>query len=564
MRARPHAFGLLLAIAASCSSPPAQRTGASPTAAAPAPEPGDASTPLLPRPRMLRWVPADTAYFFGVLTPPAADHVEREYIARLAAYEQVLPAVERLRRARPSEMKRLSFLMRLELSLLAELGGTATREKLAGVGLDPVTVYAFYAIGMVPVVRIQLSDPARFSAVLARVAARLQIQRAALAGQTYYGAREDALYWVLAMVDGDLVAAMIPPDQRAAVLPAVLGQRAPARSMATDRGLDRLAASYGLSPSGLGYVSMVSLAAAVGGALPAPCRDELTAMAGAVPRVVLGTTAATGQEMRLHSVVEMRSDLSAALRDLRGEVPRAEPTSSAAAAIEIAAALDVGALVGGLGSTLDRIRARPFRCAALGWLNDLARTQGKTLRQTGRALVGVRGASLAVRNIDGLTSGGADLFFLFGTDRPGDLLDRLASSMGARRPGLEPGDPPVELKLPIGALLGAVHGAIGRRAVGLSIGAEARELTEMLSADVVDDPPLFFMRIDPKVVAQLRALVVGNQPSADPRMASIDADLARKLADIDASANDRFAELSMIVRATQRGLEIDFAGRYAR
>jgi hypothetical protein len=166
-----------------------------------------------------------------------------------------------------------------------------------------------------------------------------------------------------------------------------------------------------------------------------------------------------------------------------------------------------------------------------------------------------------VRNIEGLTLGKADLFFLFGTDRPGDLLDRLAAAMGTRRPRLQPGDAPVELKVPLSSL-GAVHGGVAPRAAGLSVGAEPAELTEMLSADAVDDPPMFFFRIDPGAVAQLRALIAGAAPGADPRMAAADPDLARQLAEIESSDLDRFAEGITTARATQRGLEIDFVGRY--
>ncbi len=69
---------------------------------------------------------------------------------------------------------------------------------------------------------------------------------------------------------------------------------------------------------------MKSIAASLGAALPAPCRDELVEVAGAIPRVAVGLTAATGEQMRARSAVEMRADVAGAIAGLRGEVPGSE------------------------------------------------------------------------------------------------------------------------------------------------------------------------------------------------------------------------------------------------
>lgn len=553
-----------MSLAAACSSSPAPRPDPSRPAASvretPAAE--ERAIPPLPRPDYLKLVPSDTPFFFGALSPLPAGYAAREYVSRLASYEKIRPAVERLRRQRPKEMKRIGFLIRLQVALLAELGGAATSEKLAAIGLDPATVGALYGLGMNPVVRIRLSDPPRFAAALARMAARLEpIERATLAGQRYYAAREEAVLWILAVSGSDLVIALIPPAERAAALPLLLGQRLPARSLAADRSLDHLAAEYGLTPVGLGYADVGGMAAAFGGALRGPCSAELGELAAAVPRVVVGLTRASAEEVRVRSMVEARSDLAGALMGLRGEVPSAERSGTAAAPLEIAAAVDMSALVTSLGGGLTRIGARPLQCPALAWLNDLARSQGATLRQAGRALAGVRGASVAVRNLEGVASGSADFFFLFGTDRPGELLGRLAGALGAAPPSLDPGDPPVELPSPLGSMFGKLHVALARRAVGLSVGAEANELAELLSAGVVDDPPLLFVRLDPQAFGPLLRL---GAAGGDPRIAALDPELARNLADIDVTELERFDDIAITARATPRGLEVELDGRYPR
>ncbi|HKE13877.1 MAG TPA: hypothetical protein VKB80_03355, partial [Kofleriaceae bacterium] len=330
MFARRWCWPILLSLAAACSSSPAPQ--AQPTQAGQAAPPGARlSSPqspsgraaaALPRPDFLRLIPADTPYLFAALAPVPAGYAAREYVSRLAAYEKVLPAVERLRRQRPAEMKRFPFLVRLQLALLAELGGKATPEKLAAIGLDPATTGALYGLGMNPVVRIRLSNPARFAAALDHMAPRLQpVERAALGGQRYYVARDEAMSWIAAVAGRDLVVALIPPAQRTLWLPLVFGQRAPQRSLAGGGELDQLAADYGLSPAGIGYADVAGMAAALGATMPAPCRAELVQLATAIPRVAVGLTSASGDEVRARSAVEMRADLAVALTALRGEVP---------------------------------------------------------------------------------------------------------------------------------------------------------------------------------------------------------------------------------------------------
>lgn len=131
---------MLSLAAAACSSsspaPPAEPARAGPAAverAAPVP----ANVPALPQPDYLKYIPADTPFLFAALGPLPADYAAREYVSRLAAYERVRPAVERLRKRRPKEMRRLGFLVRLQVALLGELGGTVSPEKLAAIGMNP-------------------------------------------------------------------------------------------------------------------------------------------------------------------------------------------------------------------------------------------------------------------------------------------------------------------------------------------------------------------------------------------------------------------------------------------
>jgi hypothetical protein len=564
MSARRPLGPILLSLAAAACSSSSPAPHAEPVQSSPAPveqaAPVSRNVPALPQPDFLKYIPSDTPYLFAALSPLPPEYAAREYVSRLAAYERVRPAVEDLRKRRPREMRRLGFLIRLQVALLGEMGGSVSAEKLAAIGLDPSTVGVLYGLGMNPVVRVRLSDPARFASVLGRMARRLQpMERAALGSQRYYAARDDAVLWIIAVAGHDLVVALIPPAQRALWLPLILGQRAPQRSLAGDRRLDVLAAEHGLSPAGIGYADMKAIAASLGAALPAPCRDELVEMAGAMPRVAVGLTAATGEQMRARSAVEMRADVAGAIAGLRGEVPGSE--AAAASSIEISAGLDMTALAGWLNGALGRITARPFRCPSLAWVNELARDQVATLRQAAASLGGVRGASFSVSEIEGLASGSADIFVLLGSDRPTDVLGRLTRALGVPAPQLSPGDPPVELASVLGGAFGKVHVALAPRALGLSLGADSGELAGRLAAGTIENPPLLTMRLDPQAVLPLLRLTTSG---GDPRIASVDPDLARDLAEIDLLSLERFDDVRVTVRATPRGLDVEMDGKYAR
>jgi hypothetical protein len=173
----------------------------------------------------------------------------------------------------------------------------------------------------------------------------------------------------------------------------------------------------------------------------------------------------------------------------------------------------------------------------------------------------VRGASLSVRDIAGLATGSADVFLLLGSDRPGQVLRRVAGALGVGAPRLKPGDPPTELPSALGGAFGVVHVALAPRALGLSLGAESSELASLLSAAAADHPPLFAIHLDPQALAPVLRL---GGTAGDPRIAAVAPALARNLAELELAAFERFDQLRIIARATPRGLDIDFDASYAR
>ncbi|HUS65478.1 MAG TPA: hypothetical protein VMZ28_13095 [Kofleriaceae bacterium] len=535
----------------SCARPTAPSPASSATAPAAA-----ASLPRLPAPDFLRLIPADTPYVFAQLFPLTRDQADREVIARLAALAPL----------RPASLAPLPTRLRLQLALVAELGGAPSIATLAAVGIDPTAARgALYGAGTTPVLRVELSDASRAAPFIARVLARAGRfePRTARGGQRYQASSDG---WIVATRDAQLIVAAGVPPAAPAAIDLVLGTRPPARSLADTTRLAEAAADTGMTAAARPAVASIdtaAAAAALGAALPSPCAAELAQLAQLVPRVSIALHAPRGADgvtrPQVRSVFHTRDDVTAALADIQGDVPGASPDADLSAAVSLALAVDAPSLVTRLVGALDAVAARAYRCPALAPLAALA-TRDRVLLQAlaGSALADVRGVSLFLLLEPGASLATLGAVVFLGSRRPAALLAALGARLHLPLPPVEPGAPPVEV---VGSLLplGPLHVALGERAVGLALGGHARELAETLAAPPRADVPLLFARAR---TAQLTALLdTMEPPEPDATLAAIDPALAAQLAAIDRHDLDRHEEIELIARATDRGLTIDVTSR---
>ena len=508
--------------------------------------------PELPAPALLQNVPHDTPFVFAQLWPLTRDQADREIIARLAALAPL----------RPTSLAALPTGLRLQLALVAELGGPPSIATLAAVGIDPTAARAaLYGVGTTPVLRVELSDASRAAPFVARVLARAGRfePRTARGGQRFHASADG---WIVATRDAQLIVAAAVPLAAPAVIDLVLGTRPPARSLADTARLAEAAADTGMTAAAhpaVASIDTTAAAAALGATLPSPCSAELAQLAQLVPRVSIALHAPRGADgvtrPQVRSVFHTREDVAAALADVQGDVPGASPDADLSAAVSIALAVDAPSLVARLVGALDTVAARAYRCPALAGLAALAAHDRPLLQAlAGSALADVRGVSLFLLLEPGASLATLGAVIFLGSRRPAALLAALAARLQLPLPPVEPGAPPVEV---VGSLLplGPLHVALGDRAVGLALGGHARELAETLASPPRADVPLLFARAR---TAQLTALLdTMGPPAPDPALAAIDPALAAELAAIDRHDLDRHEEVELVARATDRGLTID-------
>jgi hypothetical protein len=336
----------------------------------------------------LAFVPADTPYVYANLEPvPAAvteqwsKHMQDYLPSAIAMYEQTL---QRIGESNPQNAR----FIKVAQVLLGELKTHDTWDKLRQVGLKPDSLVAFYAVGLVPVMRLELGDTAAFRAEIAHVEEKLgeKIPVAKTADQEYWQLGNDKLTAVVAIEGTHLVTTVFPAGASDSLKQALLGITRPTQSLASAGSLQALAKQYGYSPFGAGYVDFVRLterlsttlagsdaefAKALG--LPAletdaTCRAEYLAIAHKFPRAVAGADELTPQRVRISAQLEIEPILAGQLMDTLSAAPgTGEP---GAGVLDVNLSLPVLKVKDFWIKQADAIAAQPFACASLAQLND--------------------------------------------------------------------------------------------------------------------------------------------------------------------------------------------------
>jgi len=334
----------------------------------------------------LAYVPADTPYVYGNLEAVPAATVEQlskpiqDYWPTLFdLYETILkdakPAIDDASR-------------KIATALLEEIKTHNTWDKLRQIGLKPDARVAFYGVGLVPVLRMELGDAAAFKAEVARVegnaGAKLPVARTG--DQEYWAPGNDTLAAAIAIQGNHLVITTFPPNASDALKQTLLGVKRPAQSIADAGTLQALAKQYSYSPYGEGFVDFVRLVEILSKPLTgsdaefaqtlglpaiandAACRAEYLEIAHKFPRVVFGAEEMTAQRMRIATQLEIDTRIAQQFASAIGAAPGTGAPSQGA--IDFSIALPVLKLKDFWIAQADAVAAKPYACEKLHSLNE--------------------------------------------------------------------------------------------------------------------------------------------------------------------------------------------------
>jgi hypothetical protein len=391
----------------------------------------------------LAFAPADTPYAYANLEPlPAAiteqwsKHMQ-EYMPELVGmYDHLLD------QAGKDDKPESAHLIKVLRVLIDELKAHDTWDKLRQIGLKPDTRMALYGVGLVPVLRIELGDPAAFKAEIANIEQKLgeKLPVAKAGTQEYWQLGTAKLACAVAVQGTHLVVTVVPVGADDALKQTLLGLNRPAQNLAAAGTLQGLATQYKYSPYGEGFVDFVRLtdrlskapegsdaefAKALGLPLADPtdavCKSEFLEIAHKFPRLAAGADEISAQRISISAQLEIETGLAQEIASALGSAPG---TGAAAdGVIDVSLSLPLLKLKDFWIHQADKVAAKPFACAELKDLNDSYRQSRQkidvTIPPPASDITGVR-ATLDTIDLLTLPGGVPDMSgkLLFGSNNP--------------------------------------------------------------------------------------------------------------------------------------------------
>ncbi|HVF34060.1 MAG TPA: hypothetical protein VND91_01920, partial [Candidatus Saccharimonadia bacterium] len=416
-------------------------------------------------------------------------------------------------------------------AVLGELQGNVSLDGLGRLGLDLRGHWAFYGVGLVPVMRWQLRDPDAFRAFVARVEQRygekLPRGRAGKLEYWRFGGAGGELSALLAVDGKQLVATIAPNAASEPLVRQLLGVDLPDDSFADGDAIAALNSEYGFVPFGSGYLDVVRIATLVldeksgiekeflaalgleGKARADPvCRTEMLAIAGKAPRMVTGYTRFDAAALDQVAVLELEPPLAAQLKSLATPVPGLGPTGNAL--VDFGMSLKLDKLKQAVDAHAGAVAAAPWQCSGLAQLNQaFADVQAQLSNPVSFAIAPVlQGFRVALSELE-LVEGGTPKYsgvLVVASPNPQSLVAS-ARTFVPQLAGLkvEPGAAPVARPLdaaPPGTP--PMHAAASAAALAVSFGAgEDARLAANLAAPAGDPAPLLAFGYDGSFMGRL-------------------------------------------------------------
>lgn len=556
------------------------------TACSDAPE--DASETLTAEDSILSYVPAETPYVFAALEPmpdEVKDKLGPMTQEVVQAYKKLVQAAINQPPEDPETEAKMSAEEKQRLSaMLDELAGMISVDGIPEAGIDSDSKAAFYGVGLLPVLRVSLSDGALFEATFKKLETKAggEMDVATIDGHSYrYGGTNEARL-IVAVIEDQLVVTVVPVAMPEDLLKSVLGLTLPDTSIAESGALGTVAEKYGYKAYGLGIVDVERIAATFvddqsgvnntllslmehdTSNLSDVCKAEIRSMAGIMPRVVTGYTEITPEHIASNSVFELRSDIATGLQSVTAPVPGLGAEQGGL--FSFGMSLNLGAARDFYSARLDALEADPYECELFADLQASMAEGRAMLNQPVPPIVyGFRGFLAVVDNIQGMDiqkkqpPTEIDMRFLIATENAQGLL-----AMGAMFSpeiaslNLKPDSQPVKLELPaVAAMADAAYVAMSENALALSVGNGSEAgLTKMLSASSVEPAPFMSMDMDAaRYYGFMGDAMAAGGEDGDPEDVQ-SAEMVQATSDVMKAFERMFSRVAFDIQFTERGIEI--------
>ena len=400
----------------------------------------------------------------------------------------------------------------------SEVAGKDAHGLMDLLGLSPQTHFAFYGIGLVPVLRLELAKPDNLRATIARLETKSgsKLATGKVGTLDYWivdgGKTDSPLHGVFAISGKQLVATIAPLKMADPDLRVLFGLDKPAKSLAQSGDLATLNKRLGYLTYGSGYFDSAHLMTvlkapptpletafltAMGGkqkpSIDPVCAAEYDAIAAAWPRASMGYSDLSAKHMSVRGVLETRTDIAKDLMRLRAPMPGMALAQNSLFDFGFSANLTV---LPELATKYAEANAKaPWKCPQLASLNEGFDKSKNSL--TNPAFAGYapmfHGFHAIVDQLtlkDGPMPDIAGLLVI-GSDNPASLLAMAGSvAPGIAQLGLKPDGVPKALPpIPGSPLTEPMQAAMLEKVLGVSIGAgEEAKLGDAMKIDPAQQP----------------------------------------------------------------------------
>ena len=538
-------------------------------------------------PGLLKYVPADSPYIFAMLDPlpdEVADKLEPKVDAVLKAYQGLLHQFVKISAQVAADSEDEDGLPEESLAALQEFGSLLSIEGLRSIGIDRNSTAVWYGAGLLPVLRMTLSDGALFEAAIARIEKKAQgsMTVATIDGQLYRYAGDDEGRLIIAVIENEFVASLVPTNLSDDLLKSVLGLTLPSSSMADSGELQKIIDANGFLSHSIAMIDIERIVATFlddqsgvnrellalmeydDSDLDDICKAEIREMGGIAPRIVTGYTEMSVDQFVSNTILELRDDIAAGLAALPAPVPGLG--SEQGGVLAFGMSINLVALREFYEARLDAIEADPYECELFADIQDGVAKGRESLNQPIPPIVyGFKGFLAVVEDIQGMDLAnnmrptGADLRLLVTTDNAAGLL-AMGAMLSPEIAGLDikPDGVPVKFEFQqMAGMVGAAYVAMTDTALALSIGdgVEAR-LGDMMSAAVNEPHPFMSMEMDStryyEFIGQIMQMEKDGDDDEEDEAA---AEIKAAMSEIMVAVGDMFSRMTFQVYFTEHGVE---------
>jgi hypothetical protein len=537
---------------------------------------------------VLMYVPADTPYVFASLESmpdDILDKLEANADSMVSAYETVIKETLKTMAAE-GDLDDDEDAAKM-IALIGEMTGLMRSDQLRAAGVPRSPRVAIYGVGLLPVVRMNLSDPDAFDAKITELAEEVDAELAVgkVDGQTYRYAGDEEARLVVAVIGKQAVASIVPATLSDEQLGSVLGLTLPAESMADTGAMQDLARRYDFGFYALGFVDIERLTAtfldpASGvnaelldlmeydpASLSDVCRAEIRQASGIAPRFVSGYTSVTTGKISTNTILEMRDDIARGLATLSAPVPGMGMDHGGFASFGMS--LDLLAARDFYEARLDALEADPYKCEYFAEFQAGVAQGRQAMNQPLPPIVyGFNGIVAVIDDVGDIDFSSQqpptdiDARVLVANDNAEGLLamgTMFSPELAALN--LQADGKPVELNLPpFTAEFDAAYVAMTDTTLGVSVGdGSDSRLADLLSAPAANPPPFMSMSIDGARYYDYMSQIIqagANTPNPDGSPNEVSKEMQIAMSQVMTGVGDLIERITVDVTFTDRGMEM--------